>query len=324
MAELSMVEAIRFALREEMRRDHRVVVLGEEVGSLGGVFQATEGLLEEFGPDRVVDTPAGAGGIVGAAAGLALYGLRPVAEVQFADFMYGAFEQIASELAVLRYRSGGQYPCPVVVRAPYGAGIRGGPYHSASPEAHLVHIPGLVVVVPATASDAVGLLRSAVRCEDPVIFLEPKRSYRGSVEEVPEEDYTVPLGRARRLREGDDVSVLTFGAMVPVAAEAARRAAEWGIETDLLDLRTLAPLDLEAVLGSVSHTGRAVIVQEAPKLCGYGAELAAILAEKAILHLEAPVVRVTGLDTPVPYTLEEAYLPDAEAVASAIANLVNF
>ena len=324
MPELSMVEAVNFALREEMRRDERVVVLGEDVGALGGVFRATDGLLEEFGEDRVLDTPLSEGGIIGSAVGMALYGLRPVPEIQFVDFVFPGFDQIVSEVAKYRYRSGGQYPCPMVIRTPYGGGIRGGHYHSQSNEAYFTHTPGLVVVIPSTPYDTVGLLRSAMRSEDPVVFMEPKRIYRTVKGEVPEEDFSVPIGVARRVREGGDVSVFAYGAMLHECERAAELAAERGIEVDLIDLRTLLPLDIDAVLESVAKTGKAVIVQEAPKFCGYGAEIAALLAEKALLHLEAPVVRVAGFDTPFPYALETTYLPDADRVLTSIEQVVNF
>ncbi len=324
MPELSIVEAVNFALREEMRRDERVVVLGEDVGALGGVFRATDGLLEEFGEDRVLDTPLAEGGIIGSAVGMALYGLRPVPEIQFVDFVFPGFDQIVSEVAKYRYRSGGQYPCPMVIRTPYGGGIRGGHYHSQSNEAYFTHTPGLVVVIPSTPYDTVGLLRSAMRSEDPVVFMEPKRIYRTVRGEVPEEDFSVPIGVARRAREGGDVSVFAYGAMLHECGRAAELAAERGIEVDLIDLRTLLPLDIDAVLESVAKTGKAVIVQEAPKFCGYGAEIAALLAETALLHLEAPVVRVAGFDTPFPYALESTYLPDAARVLTAIEQVVNF
>ena len=324
MPELSVVGAVNFALREEMRRDERVIMLGEDVGVLGGVFRATDGLLEEFGEDRVLDTPLAEGGIIGSALGMALYGLRPVAEIQFVDFVFPGFDQIVSEVAKFRYRSAGQYPCPMVIRTPYGGGIQGGHYHSQSNEAYFTHTPGLVVVIPSTPYDTVGLLRSAMRSDDPVVFMEPKRIYRTVRGEVPEEDFSVPLGVARRAREGGDVSVFAYGAMLHEANRAAELVAVRGIEVDLIDLRTLLPLDIDAVLESVAKTGKAVIVQEAPKFCGYGAEIAAILAEKALLNLEAPVVRVAGFDTPFPYALESTYLPDADRILTAIEQVANF
>lgn len=323
MATVTMLQALQETLRREMARDEDVVLLGEDVGELGGVFQVTAGLQEEFGPARVIDTALAEGGIVGTAVGMALYGLRPVPEIQFADFLWPGFEQIVSEMARLRYRSGSQYSCPVVLRLPYGAGVDGGMYQSASPEAYLAHTPGLVVLCPSGPRDAAGLLRTALRGEDPVVFLEPKRLYRSAREEVPE-DETVPLGSARIRREGTDVSLLTYGGMVPVALEAAGEAAAAGIQTEVVDLRTLAPVDIETVLASVSKTGRAVIVTEAPRFGGYAGELAAILAERAILHLEAPVARVTGYDTPVPRAFEDVYLPDTRRVLAALERVANF
>jgi 2-oxoisovalerate dehydrogenase E1 component beta subunit len=318
MPTYNIIQAVNDALRLEMRRDSRVVVLGEDVGKFGGVFRATSGLYEEFGPERVIDTPLAEAGIIGSAIGMALYGLKPVPEIQFADFIYPAYDQIVNELAKFRYRSGGQYPAPVVIRTPYGGGIRGGHYHSQSPEAFFVHTPGLKVVIPSNPYDAKGLLLSAIRGEDPVIFMEPKRVYRASKGEVPEGDYTVPLGQAKVVREGSQVTVLCYGAMVHTVTEAADRVAREGFDPEILDLRTLLPLDTEAVLASVRKTGRAVIAHEAPKTCGYGAELAAMIAEKALLHLEAPIARVAGFDTPFPYTLENEYLPSPERVAKAI------
>lgn len=309
-----------------MRLDPDVIVLGEDVGKVGGVFRATEGLYEEFGPERVVDTPLAESGIVGTAIGMALYGLKPVAEIQFMDFIYPAFDQIVSELAKFRYRSGGEYACPVVIRTPYGGGIKGGAYHSQSAEAYFCHTPGLKVVVPATPYDAKGLLLASILDEeDPVLFMEPKRIYRALREEVPEGDYRVPLGEARIAREGEDVSVYAYGAMLHVALAAAQQAEEeHGISVEVIDLRTLLPFDEEAVLRSVEKTGRAVIVHEAPKTCGFGAEIAATIAEEAVDCLAAPIVRVTGLDTPFPYTLEMEYLPSEARVLDAILRVAHY
>ncbi len=318
MTELTLVQAVNRGLAEAMRSDGDVLVLGEDVGVNGGVFRATEGLQKEFGTDRVIDTPLSETGIVGTAIGMALYGLKPVAEIQFVDFIYPAFDQIVSELAKFRYRSGGQYPCHVVVRSPYGGGIKGGLYHSQSPEAYFAHTAGLKVVIPSTPADAKGLLLSAIFDEDPVIFLEPKRIYRAVTGEVPEGDARVPLGKARTVREGTDVSLFAYGAMVPVAEEAATKLAESGTSLEVIDLRSLVPLDEAALLASVEKTGRAVILHEAPRYCGFGAELAAILAEKALFHLKAPVLRVTGYDTPFPYALEHLYLPNADRVVAAV------
>jgi 2-oxoisovalerate dehydrogenase E1 component beta subunit len=321
---MTMVQAIQDGLRVALREDPRVVVLGEDVGRAGGVFRVTEGLQAEFGSDRVSDTPLAENGIVGGAIGMALYGMRPVAEIQFVDFIYPAFDQIVSELAKMRWRSAGQYGCPVVVRAPYGGGIKGGLYHSQSPEAYFCHTAGLTVVIPATPSDAKGLLLAALAGDDPVIFLEPKRLYRSTKEDVAEGRYTVPLARARVAKDGEQCTVLTYGAMVPVSLEAAAAAADRGWSIEVLDLRTLLPLDTEAVLASVRKTGRVVIVHEAPRTCGYGAELAALVAEQALTALQAPVLRVTGYDTPFPYTLEHSYLPDAQRVLRALEHVMTY
>jgi 2-oxoisovalerate dehydrogenase E1 component beta subunit len=324
MPAMTMVQALQDALRHALREDPRVVVLGEDVGVNGGVFRVTEGLQAEFGSDRVADTPLAENGIVGAAIGMALYGMRPIVEIQFVDFIYPAFDQIVSELSKLRWRSAGQYACPVIVRAPYGGGIRGGLYHSQSPEAYFCHTPGLKVVIPSTPADAKGLLLESLRGEDPVIFLEPKRLYRSMREEVPEGDHAVPLGTARVARAGEHCTVLAYGAMVPVAVEAAQQAEARGWAVEVLDLRTLVPLDAAAVLESIQKTGRVVIVHEAPRTCGYGAELAALLAEQALTSLQAPVVRVTGYDTPFPYTLEHSYLPDAPRALRGIEHVMTF
>jgi pyruvate dehydrogenase E1 component beta subunit len=324
MATLTLLQALNQALHQEMQRDERVVVLGEDVGKVGGVFRVTEGLQEKFGEDRVIDTPLAENGIIGAAIGMALYGLKPVPEIQFVDFIYPAFDQIVSELAKYRYRSGGQYPAPVVIRSPYGGGIKGGHYHSQSPEALFVHTAGLQVVIPSTPADAKGLLVSAIRGEDPVIFLEPKRLYRTLKGEVPEDDFTVPIGKARVVREGSDVTLIGYGAMMQECLDTTERAAKDGIGVELLDLRSLMPFDLETILASVEKTGRVVIVHEAPRTCGFGAEIAALLAERAILSLEAPIRRVAGLDTPFPYTLEKTYMPDVPRILDAVRETVNF
>src|SRR5690242_15091146 len=263
MPVMNIIQAVNDALRLEMRRDQRVVVLGEDVGKFGGVFRATSGLYEEFGADRVIDTPLAEAGIVGSAIGMALYGLKPVPEIQFADFIYPAFDQIVNELAKFRYRSGGQYSAPVVIRTPYGGGIRGGHYHSQSPEAYFVHTPGLKVVIPSNPYDAKGLLLSAMRGDDPVIFMEPKRVYRAARGEVPDGDYTIPLGQAKVVREGTGITVLAYGAMLHTVVEAAEKAAGLGIDPEVIDLRTLLPLDLDTVLDSVRKTGRVCIVHEA-------------------------------------------------------------
>jgi len=324
MPTFNIIQAVNDALRLEMRRDRNVVVLGEDVGKFGGVFRATHGLFDEFGADRVIDTPLAESGIVGTAVGMALYGLRPVPEIQFADFIFPAMDQILSEVAKYRYRSGGQWSCPLVIRTPYGGGIRGGHYHSQSPEAHFIHTAGLKVVVPATPEDAKGLLISSIRDPDPVLFFEPKRVYRAAKGEVPAGDYSIPLGKARITRAGRDVTILAWGSMWHEADQAAREAEREGIDSEVIDLRSLQPLDLDAIVASVTKTGRAVVVHEAPRTCGFGAELAALIQERCFLHLEAPVVRVTGFDTPFPYTLEAEYLPRAARIVRAVRETVRY
>jgi pyruvate dehydrogenase E1 component beta subunit len=329
MPDMNIIQAVNDCLRLEMRRDSRVVVLGEDVGRFGGVFRATAGLYEEFGPDRCMDTPLAEAGIVGSAIGMALYGLKPVAEIQFADFIYPAFDQIVNELAKLRYRSGGEYPAPVVIRTPVGGGIKGGHYHSQSPEALFIHTPGLKVVCPSNPLDAKGLLASAIRGEDPVIFMEPKRVYRASRGEVPSGELTIPLGEAKVLRHAAgrsarSVTLLAWSAMVHTALEAVEQATAAGYDVELIDLRTLMPFDVTTVIESVKKTGRAVVAHEAPRTCGFGGELAATIQEKAMLWLEAPILRVTGFDTPFPYTLEQEYLPDAARIVDALERVVSF
>ncbi len=324
MSAMDMAGAVRSALREALQHDERVVLLGREIGRMGGVFRTTEGLLEEFGDQRIIDTPLDEGGVVGAAVGMALYGDRPVVEIQLADFVYPAFDQIVSELAKLRYRSAGQYSCPAVLRMPYGGGVRGGHYHSQSPEAYFAHAAGLIVAAPSTPADALGLLRTATRGSDPVIFLEPKALYDVE-DDVPEDSaFAIPFGVGARVREGADVTVVAYGGMMPDAARAADAASERGIGVDLIDLRTLVPFDIGLLLESVAKTGRAVLVQEAPRTCGYTAELAAVLAEKAVFHLQAPVLRVGGFDTPYPFALERTYMPDNDRVLDAIERVAEY
>jgi pyruvate dehydrogenase E1 component beta subunit len=324
MATMTLIQAVNTALRYEMERDDRVVVLGEDVGINGGVFRATEGLYEQFGEDRVIDTPLNESGIVGLALGMAVHGLRPVAEIQFADFIWPAFDQITSEVSKFRYKSGNMFTAPMVLRTPYGGGIRGGHYHSQSIETYFVHTAGLKVIVPSTPADAYGLLLTALRDPDPVLFLEPKALYRKVKGEVPEGEHTVAFGRARLVREGSDLTLIGYGAMVPVCEAAARRAQEANISVEVLDVRSLMPLDEEAILGSVARTGRVVIVHEAARFGGYGGEIAALLAEKGLLYLEAPVVRVAGFDTPFPYSLESFYMPDDFRVWNAINKVIDF
>ncbi len=324
MATMTLLQALNQTLHAEMERDDRVVILGEDVGKVGGVFRVTEGLQEKFGEERVIDTPLAENGIIGTAIGMALYGLRPIPEIQFVDFIYPAFDQIVSELAKFRYRSGGQYTAPVVIRTPYGGGIKGGHYHSQSPEAFFVHAAGLQVVIPSTPEDAKGLLTSAIRGDDPVLFLEPKRLYRTLKGEVPEGDFAVPIGEARVVTEGSDVTLIGYGAMMQECLAAAERSLKEGIEVELIDLRTLMPFDWETIQISVEKTGRVVIVHEAPRTCGFGAEIAALIAERCILHLQAPIRRVAGLDTPFPYTLEKLYMPDVPRVLDAIRETAAF
>ena len=324
MPVMNIIQAVNDALRTEMERDDRIVILGEDVGKFGGVFRATQGLHEQFGENRVFDTPLSEGGIIGTAIGMALYGLRPVPEIQFSDFIFPAFDQIVNEAAKYRYRSGGQYTCPMVIRTPYGGGIRGGHYHSQSPEAYFIHTPGLKVVTPANPYDAKGLLISSMRNNDPVIFFEPKRIYRAATGEVPEGEYTVPLEKAAIVHEGTDVTLISYGAMVHTARDAVESAENEGIHIELLDLRTLLPFDIHTILKSVQKTGRAVIAHEAPRTCGFGAELSATIHERAMVYLESPVERVTGYDTPFPYALENQYLPGKDRILAGIKKVLNF
>ncbi|MBI3205483.1 MAG: alpha-ketoacid dehydrogenase subunit beta [Polyangiaceae bacterium] len=318
MTQMNMVQAINDALRIAMRKDERVVVMGEDVGKVGGVFRVTSGLYDEFGDARVVDTPLSEGGIIGAAVGMALYGMIPVPEIQFSDFIWPAYDQIVSEVAKYRYRSGGEYTSKMVIRTPVGGGIRGGHYHSQHPEAQFIHVAGLKVVCPSNPYDAKGMLLASIADPDPVLFFEPKRVYRAAKGDVPEGEYTVPLESAAVVREGQHVTVIAYGAMLYEALDAAQKAAEQGIETEVVDLRTLWPVDIETIIASVKKTGRLIIVHEAPKTCGFGSELVSLVCEKAFYHLEAPPVRVTGYDTPFPYTLEMEYLPLSHRILPAI------
>jgi len=325
MPTINIIQAVNDALRTEMKRDDRVVVMGEDVGKFGGVFRATQGLFQEFGGDRVFDTPLAEAGIIGSAIGMAMYGMRPVPEIQFVDFIYPAFDQIVNEAAKMRYRSGGQFTCPMVIRAPSGGGIKGGHYHSQSPEAYFIHTAGLKVVMPSNPYDIKGLLIASIRDDNPVIFLEPKRLYRAARGEVPEEEYVIELGKAKVVREGEDITIVTYGAMVQVALEAAEAAAEEDqTSVEVIDMRTLLPFDIDTVIASVKKTSRVVIVHEAPKTCGFGAELSASIGERALLHLQAPILRVTGFDTPFPYTFEQDYLPDETRIRKALSDGMNF
>jgi pyruvate dehydrogenase E1 component beta subunit len=321
---LTLVQAVRDGLHSEMDRDDDVVVMGEDVGKNGGVFRATEGLYDEFGENRVIDTPLAESGIVGTAVGMAAYGMRPVPEMQFLGFIYPAFDQIVSHAARLRTRSRGRYTCPMVIRAPYGGGIRAPEHHSESSEAMFVHQPGLNVVMPSTPHDAKGLLASAIRSPDPVLFLEPKLIYRAFREEVPNDAYEVPIGEAAVRREGSDISVFTWGAMTRPTLEAAENLAG-EVDVEVIDLRTLSPLDEETIVESFKKTGRAAVVHEAPKTGGLGAEITATIQEEALLYQEAPVKRITGFDTPFPlYALEDYYLPEPARIEDGIQEAMEF
>ena len=318
MPQMNMVQAINDALRVALRANDRVLVMGEDVGRVGGVFRVTAGLQVEFGEERVVDTPLSENGIIGTAVGMALYGMVPVAEIQFADFIWPGYDQIVNELAKYRYRSGGEFPAKMVIRSPVGGGIRGGHYHSQHPEAPFIHTAGLKIVIPSNPYDAKGLLLAAIADPDPVIFFEPKRVYRAAKGEVPEGEYIVPLESARVARDGHDVTVIAYGAMLYEALDAAQKASEVGVQAEVIDLRTLWPVDIGTVISSVRKTGRLVVVHEAPRTCGFGAELVSLVCEKAFYHLEAPPTRVTGFDTPFPYTLEMEYLPLSHRILPAI------
>ena len=336
MAELNMIEAIRDALDVIMGVDEKVVVFGEDVGYFGGVFRCTQGLQEKYGLQRCFDTPINESGIVGSAIGMAAYGLKPCVEIQFADYMYPAYDQITQEAARIRYRSNGDFTCPLVVRMPTGGGIRGGQTHSQSPEALFTHVCGVKVVQPSNPFDAKGLLIAAIEDPDPVIYLEPKRLYNGPFDghhdkpieswanhplsETPPEHYVVPLGQARQVTEGNDLTVLAYGTMVHAAMAAAQ---ENDIDADLLDLRSLIPLDLDAILASVKKTGRCVIVHEATRTSGYGAELLSLVQEHCFYHLEAPIQRVTGWDTPYPHAQEWEYFPGPERIGRAMREVMD-
>jgi len=325
MARLSMVDAINTTLHELMAKDDRIVVMGEDVGVDGGVFRATVGLLDKFGPDRVIDTPLAESGIVGAAIGMAVYGMRPIAEIQFEGFMFKAFDQVYSHASRLRRRSQGLYGVPLVIRAPYGAGVRALEHHSDAPEALFCHLPGMKVVIPSTPAEAKGLLTASVEDPDPVVFLEPKRLYRLFKEEVPEGEYRIPLGEARTVKEGKDITLVTYGGMVSVCERAAQHVAGEGVDAEIVDLRTVWPFDIDAITKSVTKTGRLVIVHEAPRSFGVGAEIAALVAERCLLSLLAPIKRVTGFDVVPPLAkLEEYNYPDSDRVVRAIHDSMQF
>ena len=323
----TLIEGVREALAEEMERDERVWVLGEDVGKKGGVFLATEGLYGRFGEARVLDTPLAESSIVGVAVGAALNGLIPVAEIQFADFIHSAFDQIVSEAARIRYRSNGDYTCPIVVRAPFGGGVHGGLYHSQSIEAFYAHVPGLKVVIPSTPADAKGLLKSSIRDPDPVMFLEHKKAYRLIKGEVPDGELLTPIGPAEVRREGGGLTCVAWGLMVQHCLEAAETLAGEGIDVEVIDLRTLRPLDKETILRSVEKTARALVVHEDNLTGGFGAEIAAIIADEGFEHLDAPVTRVAAPDVPaMPFNhpQEEAFLPNPEKIAAAMRRLAAY
>ncbi len=319
MARLNIVQAINLALQQEMEKDKDVVIIGEDVGRDGGVFRVTEGLLEKF-PDRIFDTPLAESGIIGTAIGMAVYGLKPVAEIQFMGFIYAGIEQIFSHAARIRSRSRGRYTCPMVVRTPYGLGIKPPELHSESAEALFCHMPGIKVVVPSSPYNAKGLLISAIRDPDPVIFLEPTRLYRLIKEEVPETEYTMPIGKAKVVQEGKDITVIAWGSMLHKVLESIE-----GFDAEVIDLMTLKPYDEKTILNSVKKTGRVIIVQEATRNCGFAAELSAFIAEEAMLHLKAPIIRVTGLDAVIPMArLEDYYAPTKEKIIKALKKAMEY
>ncbi|EPY10464.1 MULTISPECIES: alpha-ketoacid dehydrogenase subunit beta [Paenibacillus] len=323
---VTILQAINEALDQKLADDQRVMLTGEDIGVNGGVFRATEGLFEKYGQERVVDTPLAEAGIIGSAIGLALNGFIPVVEIQFLAFIYPGFEQIVTHAARMRYRTRGQYNVPIVIRTPYGAGIRGPELHSESVEAFFVHTPGLKVVVPSNPYDAKGLLVSAIEDPDPVVFLEPARIYRAFKAEVPEEMYRIPLGKANIVREGTDVTLISWGAMMRVALEAARQLEqEKGWSCEVIDLRSLYPLDRDAIAASVKKTGRAIIVHEAQKTAGVGAEIVSLINDEALMYLRAPIQRITGFDVPVPqFSLEDVYVPTVGRVREGIAAAIQF
>ncbi|GEM86414.1 alpha-ketoacid dehydrogenase subunit beta [Meiothermus granaticius] len=324
MPTLTMIGAINTALSEEMHRDERVVLFGEDVGKRGGVFLATEGLQKTFGPDRVFDSPLSEAAIIGAAVGMAAHGLRPVAEVQFADYVFPGIDQLFSQAAKLRYRSGGQFTAPMVVRMPTGGGVKGGHHHSQSPEAHFAHTAGLKVVVVSTPYDTKGLLKSAIRDDDPVVFMEPKRLYRALKEEVPEEDYLIPIGKAAVRREGSDITLVSYGGPMLETLKAAEEMAAAGISPEVIDLRSVLPWDKEAVLSSVAKTGRLLMISEAPRTASIASEVTATVSEELFDQLLAPATRVTGFDIPYPYAQDKLYMPTVTRILNAAKRVLDY
>lgn len=327
MAVISFIDAITMAMREEMRRDPNVFILGEDVGVRGGVFRATVGLIEEFGEERVIDTPLAESAIVGVGIGAAAYGMRPIAEIQFADFIMPAVNQIVSEAAKMRYRSNGDWHCPITIRAPFGGGVHGALYHSQSVEAMFTNVPGLKVVAPSTPYDAKGLLKAAIRDDDPVLFFEHKRCYRLIKGEVPEDDYVLPIGKADVKREGTDITVISYGLTLHFCLQAAEKLAEEGISAHVLDLSTLYPLDKEAIAEAAAKTGKVLIVHEDNKEGGVGAEVAAVIAEQCLFDLDAPIKRLCGPDVPaMPYSppMEKFFMLNPDKVLEAMRELAHF
>ena len=321
MSQINMVQSLNRSLDRLMAADERIIIMGEDVGRDGGVFRVTDNLLNKYGAERVIDTPLNELAIIGMASGMAMYGLKPIAEIQFQDYIFPAFDQIINNVAKVRYRTGGRFEVPLIIRTPYGGGVRGGLYHSQSGEAYFAHTAGLIVVTPSNPYDASGLLVSAYKSKDPVIFLEPKRLYRAAKSEVPDEQFEVEIGKAAKLKEGDDVSIITYGSMVPVVMSAVEKN---HVNADVIDLRTILPMDITAILQTAKKTGRVVIVHEAPRTLGVGAEISALIAERAIDSLLAPIIRVTGYDIPFPYSHEEFYIPDEKRIMNAINKVLTY
>ncbi len=325
MAVQTIVKTIALTLAEEMVRDDMVVVLGQDVGKRGGVFLATENLFDTFGPDRVIDSPLSEAAIIGAALGMAVHGLRPVAEIQFADYVFPGFDQLVSQTAKLRYRSGGQFHAPMVIRMPAGGGVKGGHHHSQNPETHFVHTPGLKVIYPSTPTDTKGLLKSAIRDEDPVVFMEPKRLYRAVKEEVPDdEDFVLPIGQARIRSEGDDVVLVSYGGSMAETLKAHAELVKQGISAEVIDLRSLLPWDSATVLDSVARVGRVVLISEAVRTGNFMSEVSAVISEQILDALLAPPLRVTGFDTPYPYAQDREYLPGPNRILKAVQKVLNY
>ena len=324
MANSTIVQSVARTLDYAMAHDDSVVVLGQDVGKRGGVFLATEKLFDKYGPDRVIDSPLSEAAIIGAAIGMAAHGLRPVAEVQFADYVFPGFDQLVSQAAKLRYRSGGQFQAPMVLRMPAGGGVKGGHHHSQNPETHFVHTPGLKVVYPSTPRDTQGLLWSAINDDDPVVFMEPKRLYRAIKEELPDEPEAIPIGKARRRREGDDLVMISYGGCVADTLKAAEALAEQGISAEVIDLRSLLPWDKDMVCEAVARHGRVVLVSEAPRTSNFISEVAATISEEVLDSLEAPPMRVTGFDTPYPYAQERSYMTGTNRILRAVQKVLDY